>query len=172
MPAWTRESAVLTALLLVGCSQPTQTSSERSEVAEQPADPALQARCQSAVHHITTLIVAGFGGAAPAEQEAALIKATEQVSIANCVHEGLTEAQARCILDTPDALGMGKLGECPAIREKQPSWLRLPPPGAFERALERRSGGAATTAEDGGGVRDGSGEVPGASTTQPQLDGP
>lgn len=112
MPARTRASAVVTALLLAGCNQPTQTSSARAEVAEQPVDRALRDRCQSAVHHITTLI-AGFGGAPPSEQEAAIIKATEQMSVAKCVHEGLSEAQARCVLDTPDALGLDEAPRVP-----------------------------------------------------------
>jgi hypothetical protein len=165
MLAWTRESTVLPALLLVACNQPAQTTPERSETVEQPppeqpADRALQDRCQSAVHHITTLI-SGFGGAAPSEQEAALIKATEEMSVAKCVHEGLSEAQARCVLDTPDALGIGKLRECPAIRDKQPGWLILPPPGALDRPPPGRSG-------DPRGASEEDGEEPGAGDSKPQ----
>ena len=147
---------------LCSCT-PQPSSSEHTaatDKAEQPVDRALRDRCQSAVHHITTLI-AGFGGAPPSEQEAAIIKATEQMSVAKCVHEGLSEAQARCVLDTPDALGLDELRACPAIRDEQPSWLILPPPGAFDRPLERRAGQAPGAIEERGGE-------PGASASQPQ----
>lgn len=139
---------------------PSSQQTAVTEVAEQPVDPVLQDRCQSAIHHITTLI-AGFGGAPPSEQEAAIIKVTEQMSVSKCVHEGLSEAQARCVLDTPDALGIEKLRECPAIRDKQPSWLLLPPPGASDRPLGGRPGDPAGAAEE----RD---EAPGTSASQPQ----
>jgi hypothetical protein len=50
----------------------------------------------------------------------------KQTSIAQCRAEGLTQAQLDCILAATEWSKLAAVGNCPAIKDHRPSWLRTP----------------------------------------------
>ena len=65
-----------------------------------------------------------------------------RASLATCRREGLSQQQADCILAASNFEQFMAIGACPALREKKPSWLRLPPtPEAIAQLTERRPEG-------------------------------
>ncbi len=59
------------------------------------------------------------------------------MSVASCESEGLTRAQEECVLAAQSAQDLGDVRECPAISQRRPSWLRLPPTEAEQEALRQ-----------------------------------
>lgn len=55
-------------------------------------------------------------------------KAALHTSIVKCESEGLSKAQADCILSAKNFEQFMAIGSCEAIVAKQPSWLNVPPP--------------------------------------------
>lgn len=86
-------------------------------------------RCDRAVGHIAQITSgASAGGAgAPSAEEQAIIDAVIDMSKVTCRREGLSQAQADCILAVGDVQAMLRLRQCPAIGARRPSWLALPP---------------------------------------------
>jgi hypothetical protein len=86
--------------------------------------------CARATRHVMGVIE----GTAPANgPERMVIDSVAVMTTGKCRAEGLSPAQADCILAVEDTDDMMRLGECPAIAANQPSWLILPPPEALER---------------------------------------
>ena len=59
------------------------------------------------------------------------------MSVASCEGEGLTRAQEECVLAAESAQELADVRECPAIAQRKPSWLRLPPTEAEQEALRQ-----------------------------------
>jgi hypothetical protein len=82
-------------------------------------------RCRRTIDHVKAIVAADASGAARGEK--VVIGAVEIASMSVCTHEGLSPAQADCITAARDRDQLVAVGECPAIREKKPRWLVLPP---------------------------------------------
>ena len=108
---------------------------EDGEDGEDGVDAALHERCTRSIEHLTKLIHGGVDDITIGPREAAIIDATKAMSIASCGREGLTPAQEECVLAAQSAQDLGAVGECPAIVERKPNWLRLPPTKAEQEAL-------------------------------------
>lgn len=98
---------LVTAVLLVACDKDTS-------------------KCEQAVRHVIFGMIPPDAPGQPEEGERRIMEATVRMAIATCESEGLSEAQATCILAAKSVDELLALGECPAIREKKPSWLMLP----------------------------------------------
>jgi hypothetical protein len=79
--------------------------------------------CTSGVDHVFKLT--SSVGTPSADEQRAMDEVKKQ-GLAQCRTEGLSQAQLDCILATRDVESLSKLGECPAIKSKRPSWLMLP----------------------------------------------
>lgn len=82
-----------------------------------------------------------------------MIAAAEAMTVASCENEGLTQAQEECVLAAKTYLELADVRECPAIAQRKPSWLRLPPTKAEQEALrqaveEQRQGRARADEND------------------------
>ena len=84
------------------------------------------ARCQRAVDHVIMPLPTETGTPSPEEMQ--IIRTVRAMALATCQREGLSEAQEACILAARTMDERLRLGRCPAIRERKPSWLQLPPP--------------------------------------------
>ncbi len=123
---------------LSACGQGAEASDPADPHAPASAkdiDPALTQRCRRSVEHVATLIRSGPGSASISPQEAAIIDATTAISVASCEREGLSSAQEQCLLAIQSAQELGDAATCPAIAERRPSWLVLPPTAAEQEAL-------------------------------------
>lgn len=94
-------------------------------------------RCQRAVDHMVSPAPDGPG--APGPEEMQIIRTVRAMALATCQREGLSKAQADCILGARTIDERLLLLRCPAIRERKPSWLRLPPPEAVDDLGRPRS---------------------------------
>jgi len=94
----------------------------RSSEDDQPTD-----LCQSAVDHVMTLVNGGFGDAKVSASERLAMDTARSASLAKCRAEGITQAQADCILAARTFEQFMAMGTCPALRDKKPSWLILAP---------------------------------------------
>lgn len=65
-------------------------------------------------------------GAKPGPQEQQIIDLVVKQSVAECRKEGLSAEQANCILAAKNFEQRMRLIECPAIKAKKPTWLRVP----------------------------------------------
>jgi hypothetical protein len=104
---------LLPALLLVGCDKKAS-------------------KCEQAVRHVTFALIPADAESQPGEGERRIMEIATRMAMVKCESEGLSDAQAACILGVKTLDELLALGECPAIREKKPSWLILPavPPGS------------------------------------------
>jgi hypothetical protein len=89
-------------------------------------------KCEQAVRHVTFALIPADAESQPGEDERRIMEIATRMAIVKCESEGLSEAQAACILGAKTVDDLLALGECPAIRDKKPSWLILPgvPPGS------------------------------------------
>jgi hypothetical protein len=111
-----RTHLLVSACLLVaaGCKKvPTQTS-----------EPDL---CQRTVDHAMSIMAGVPGGGKMREEERAIASLAAAQSVATCRKEGLTQAQADCVLGVKDFEAFMAMGTCAALREKKPTWLILAP---------------------------------------------
>ncbi|MEM9487563.1 MAG: hypothetical protein AAGC55_00395, partial [Myxococcota bacterium] len=86
--------------------------------------------CDKAVKHVLTGMIPP--GSEPGENEKAIMDVTVSMTLAKCRAEGLSQAQADCIMAVQTIDQLLHLGECPAIAADRPSWLILPSPEALE----------------------------------------
>lgn len=91
---------------------------KRSQAPKQ-ADP-----CERAVRHVIAL-GQGSGSAAQAPDEAG--RKLSEKTIAECRKEGLTQAQAECIVAAKNDSELLSVRSCPAIAERRPGWLVVAP---------------------------------------------
>ena len=92
-------------------------------------------RCRRAVDHVVW--VASDGPGAPGPEEMQIIRTVRAMALATCQREGLSKAQADCILAAKTMDERLLVGRCPAIAERKPSWLQLPPPEAVDELIRR-----------------------------------
>lgn len=90
-------------------------------------------RCRRTIDHVKAIVVAAEGQGAGRGKKV-LGGAAEIASMSICTHEGLSPAQADCITASRDLDQLLAVDDCPAIRDKKPRWLVLPP-----RKLRRAS---------------------------------
>ncbi|MCX5742184.1 MAG: hypothetical protein NT062_06780 [Proteobacteria bacterium] len=85
-------------------------------------------RCTRGIDHLTTLGTTAPNGksAKPSAAEQHVIDGVWRSAMASCKAEGFTQAQLECILAATDVPTLLKVGECPAIKAKKPSWLVAP----------------------------------------------
>jgi hypothetical protein len=100
-------------------------------------------RCEKAVQHIMLGLIPTDAPGQPGAGERAIIEVVAKAGIAQCKGEGLSQAQADCILAVKgvEPSDWRKLGECPAIAARKPSWLIIPSPDMLdlmEKAAEER----------------------------------
>jgi hypothetical protein len=134
--------AVLIALSVIGCGNKPASSSDKPAAgsSDKPAagssdKPAAGSSakpgddlCARGVSHVMDLMAAESKAhsAAPGPDEQRAMDAAKQASIEQCQKEGFTQAQLDCILAAKDWQTLGDVGDCPAIKDKQPTWLRVP----------------------------------------------
>jgi hypothetical protein len=92
--------------------------------------------CSQAVRRVTFELIPKDGTGQPSEDERRTMEAVVEMGIAQCRKEGLSKEQADCIMDVHTVDQMLRLGDCPAIAAKRPSWLSLPPPELVPPATE------------------------------------
>lgn len=92
-------------------------------------DNGVSARCQRAVDHVVMPLSQEDGAAngAPSADEMKIIQAVRNMALVTCQREGLSQAQAECIMAARTIDDRLRLGRCPAIRDRKPSWLQVPP---------------------------------------------
>lgn len=81
--------------------------------------------CKATVNHVDE-IISTVGGAS-GMSEKITSKAAVHMSIVKCESEGLSQAQADCILSAKNFEEFMAIGSCEAIVAKRPSWLNVPP---------------------------------------------
>jgi len=134
--------AMLVALSLIGCGNKPASSGDKPPVgsSDKPAagssdkaaagssDKTADDLCTRGVSHVMDLMAAEtkahLAALGPDEQRA--MDAAKQASIEQCRKEAFTQAQLDCILAAKDWQMFGDVGDCPAIKDKQPTWLRVP----------------------------------------------
>lgn len=82
--------------------------------------------CKATVNHVSETI-SSIGGA-NGMSEKITAKAAVHMSIVKCESEGLSQAQADCILSAKNFEQFMAIGSCQAIVSKRPTWLHVPPP--------------------------------------------
>ena len=113
------------AALPLACGEPTEGAGRpEPPKVEEPDD-----LCARATRHLT-LTIASAGGGAPSPAERTVMEASSSMAAAQCRAEGLTAAQADCILAVGSMEELMALETCPAIAARRPSWLVLPPSAA------------------------------------------
>ena len=93
--------------------------------------------CDRTLSHLTSLM----DGGAQREMgtvEKAIYGLVTSGSVAQCRSEGLSQAQADCILTAKTRDQFMALGECEAIQAKKPSWLLLPPSQAEMEMIRKK----------------------------------
>ncbi len=83
--------------------------------------------CTKTVNHLMSLMSGADQGVPMRQGERIAAGLAGAASIASCRQEGLSQAQADCILGASNTEQLMAMGSCAAIREKKPSWLMLPP---------------------------------------------
>lgn len=83
--------------------------------------------CTRGVTHVMDLMAAeSKGHSAPGPDEQRAIDTVKQMSIEQCQKEGFTQAQLDCVLAATDWSKLKQVDECAAIKDKRPTWLRIP----------------------------------------------
>jgi hypothetical protein len=94
--------------------------------------------CEKTINHMMSVTSGATEGAKMGVAERVFDGLVAARSIATCRQEGLSQAQADCILDARNFQQIMAIGTCDALREKKPSWLTLPPtPEEIARFEER-----------------------------------
>jgi hypothetical protein len=83
-------------------------------------------KCEQAVRHVTFGMIPPGAEGQPSEGERRIMEMVARASIVKCESEGLSDAQAGCILAVKSVDELLALGQCPAIRDNKPSWLIVP----------------------------------------------
>jgi hypothetical protein len=81
--------------------------------------------CKRAVTHLYE-VTTSAGGGKPSKEEQRVIDGIVDMTISKCRDEGLDAAARDCILAMKSFEDLQKLGECPGIRAKKPSWVLVP----------------------------------------------
>lgn len=115
-------------LVLVASLLLTTAAGCKSETAE---------RCEAAVHHMNDRVVS-LTDSRPKDDEQRIIDFVTKASIDQCLREGISKAQADCILSVQTMEQLMDLADCPAIAAKRPSWLRVAPSRAEIEELRRK----------------------------------
>ncbi|HWU90852.1 MAG TPA: hypothetical protein VN253_26485 [Kofleriaceae bacterium] len=96
---------------------------------------ASDALCQRAVDHVFAMTLIGPPGSEPKGDEAVVIEAAKAGALDRCRREGLSQAQADCILAVHVPDWDDQVRACPAFAAKPPSWMVLRPPRDDRRAM-------------------------------------
>lgn len=94
--------------------------------------------CARAVNHVFAMTVAGPIGSAPKGDEQKVIDQIQSATRAQCRVEGLSQAQADCILAAKPPDWDDHLRTCPAFAAKPLTWIALRPPRDQRRAMRDR----------------------------------
>jgi hypothetical protein len=98
---------------------------------------ASDALCQRAVDHVFAMTLRGPPGSEPKGGEAVAVEAIKTGVLDRCRTEGLSQAQADCILAAHVPDWDDQVRACPAVVAKQPSWIILRPPRDARRAMRQ-----------------------------------
>ena len=79
--------------------------------------------CTKAVHRVFELTASPDGKSKPSAEEQKVIDEIETMSVGKCKDEGLSQAQADCLLAMKTFDDLKNVWKCPAIAAKHPSWL-------------------------------------------------
>ena len=93
--------------------------------------------CQQAVAHVFELTVVGPPGSEPKGEEARVIDFVKSLALSRCSSEGLSRAQADCILAAHHPEWSDQLRACTAFAAKPPSWVSVGPTRDERRALRK-----------------------------------
>jgi hypothetical protein len=98
---------------------------------------ASDALCRRAVDHVLAMTMLGPPDSEPKGGEAVAVEAIKTGVLAQCRTEGLSQAQADCILAAHVPDWDDQVRACPAVVAKPPSWLILRPPRDARRAMHQ-----------------------------------
>ena len=93
-------------------------------------------QCSRAVEHVFAMTTDGPD--APKSDEQHVIDQIKSATLTQCQHEGLSQAQAECILAARPPDWDDHLRACPAYAAKPPSWIKLRPTRDERRAFRGR----------------------------------
>jgi hypothetical protein len=93
--------------------------------------------CELAVAHVFELTELGPPGSEPKGEEARVIESVKSMALSRCKSEGLSRAQADCILAAHHPEWSDQLRACPAFAAKPPSWVIVGPTRDERRALRK-----------------------------------
>ena len=93
--------------------------------------------CQQAVAHVFELMVVGPPGSEPKGEEARVIDSVKSLALSRCRSEGLSRAQADCILAAHHPEWSDQLRACAAFVAKPPSWIIVGPTRDERHALRK-----------------------------------
>lgn len=85
--------------------------------------------CSQAVRHMIDPSMGPAGskpGSKPSKEEQQIIDFVLKLTLGQCRKEGLSRAQADCILAAKTLDQRLRLSECPAIKAHKPTWLQVP----------------------------------------------
>ena len=91
--------------------------------------------CARAVNHAFEMTLGGPKGSEPGKDEQQIIDQVQSATRTQCRVEGLTQAQADCILAAQPPDWDDRLRTCPAFAAKPPSWVILRPTRDERRAM-------------------------------------
>lgn len=94
--------------------------------------------CARTVNHVFSLTVAGPKGSEPQGDEQKMLDQIQAATRTRCRSEGLSQAQADCILAARPPDWDDHLRTCPAFAAKPPTWIRVRPTRDERRALRDR----------------------------------
>ena len=115
---------LLCVLLLTSCKTKEKNDNEPSEknsINRQTDD------CQEAVNHAHKFLMAGN----ISDGEKRAMEVVMNSAVKKCRNEGLSSEQKACVMSASNLQEFMDLMACPAIKNKKPSWLSLPPPGTI-----------------------------------------
>lgn len=91
--------------------------------------------CARTVNHVFALTIDGPKGSEPKGDEQKIIDQIQSATRTQCRVEGLSQAQADCILAAQPADWDDRLRTCPAFAAKPPTWVTLRPTRDERRAM-------------------------------------
>ena len=124
--------SLVAVMLVAACKDdkpaPATPSATPSTATPPPVQPAaVDDRCQRGVGHVQQLMAAESKAhdMVPSADEQRAIGAVGKGMVSLCQSEGLSQEQLDCLLNAKDWDLFKSVGDCPAIRARRPSWLRV-----------------------------------------------
>ena len=104
--------------------------------------------CERAVRHMAVGLIPE-GADQPDEGERRIMESVTRASIHTCRKEGLSQAQADCILAVESVDDLLYLGRCPAIAKDKPTWLTVPSEADLKQLEKAKTSGDESSGPDG-----------------------